>query len=116
MAITLASNNVANSGFIANGNSSDLSGCETLVAAVTGKSIYVERIAVSFGAAINVSLGEDESSSGVDTVLIGPIYGAANSSIELTFQRPLKLAAATALTVDASGAGAATVIVQGYIA
>lgn len=115
MAITLVTNNVAERGFVANGNSSDLSGCETLVAAVTGKSIYIEKIAVSFGAAINVTIGEGESSDGVDTVLVGPIYGAANSSIEMEYTRPIKVTAATALTADASGAGNVTVVVQGYI-
>jgi len=115
MAITLVTNNVAERGFVANGNSADLSGCETLVAAVAGQSIYIERIAVSFGAAITVTIGEGESSDGVDTVLIGPLYGAANSSLELVFTRPIKVTAATALTADASGAGNVTVIVQGYI-
>ena len=115
MAITLVTNNVSERGFVANGNSADLSGCETLVAAVTGKSIYVERVAVSFGAAITVTLGEDESSSGVDTVRIGPIYGAANTTVPLVFSRPIKLTTATALTADGSGAGNVTIVVQGYI-
>lgn len=115
MAITLKSNNVATSGYVANGNSADLSGCETLVAAVAAKSIYIERIAVSFGAEITVTIGEGESSDGVETVLIGPLYGAENTTVELVFNRPVKLTAATALTADASGSGNVTVVVQGYI-
>jgi len=120
------SNSVSSRGFVVNGNTSDLSSCETLVSGVTGKSIYIERVAVSFGAAISVTIGEGEQAAtttttttvapgDVSTVLIGPLYGAENSTVELVFTRPIKLTAATDLTADASGAGNVTVIVQGYI-
>ncbi len=127
MSITLVSNTVAKRGFVVNGNTTDLSGCETLVSGVTGKSIYVERVAVSFGAAITVTIGAGEQTPttttttcdperwDVATTVIGPLYGAANTTIELTFARPIKLAAATDLTADASGSGNVTVVVQGYI-
>lgn len=115
MSITLVSNAVAKRGFVVNGSTSDMSGCETLVSGVSGKNIYVERIVVSFGAAISVSIGEGESSGGVDTVLIGPLYGSANSTIEIVFGRPIKLSTATDLTADASGSGNITVIAHGYI-
>lgn len=115
MAITLVSNGVSTSGFSVNGNSADLSGCETLVAAVTGKSIYIDRLAISFGAAISVTIGAGETTGAVTTVLAGPIYGAANSTVELNFKRPIKLAAATALTADASGAGNVTIVAEGFI-
>ena len=116
MAITLVSNSVLKSGFSVNGNSSDLSGCEELVAAVAGKSIFLTSAALSFGAAINVTLGAGETTGAVTTVVAGPIYGAANSTVVLKFDRPIKLASATALTVDASGAGNVTVIAEGFIA
>ena len=115
MAISLTNDNVDGVGFIANGNSADLSGCETLKAAVTGKSIYVERIYISASGAINYTIGAGETGGAVTTTLLGPIYCAANSNTEMVFTRPIKLVAATALTIDASGAGATTVIVQGYI-
>lgn len=127
MSITLVTNNVAKRGFVVNGNSADLSGCETLVTGVSGKSIYVERVAVSFGAAITVTIGSGETTPttttttcapgrwDVTTILVGPLYGAANTTVELTFTRPIKVAAATDLTVDASGAGDVTIIVQGFI-
>ena len=114
MAITLVSNTIEKHGFVVNGNTADLSSCEELVAAVAGKSIVLERIAVSFGAAITVTVGAGEAANDVVTVLIGPIYGAANSSVELTFTRPIVLAAATALTADASGAGNVTIVAQGH--
>lgn len=115
MAITLVTNNVDKVGFVANGNSADLSGCESLVAAVAGKSIHVEKIHISAGAAINLTIGAGETGGAVTAVVIGPVYMAANSNAKYEFTRPIKLAAATALVVDASGAGAATVTVQGYI-
>jgi hypothetical protein len=115
MAITLKSNSVGSIGFIANGNSGDLSGCETVVAAVTGKSIYVEKIAISSAAAINLTIGEGEAASAVETALIGPIYMAQNSNIQFEFNRKLKLTAAKALTIDASGAGNVTIIAEGVI-
>jgi hypothetical protein len=115
MAITLVSNGVLKSGFSVNGNSADLSGCETLVAAVAGKSICLERLAISFGAAINVTIGAGETTGAVTTVLVGPIYGAENSTVELVFERPIKLAAATALTADASGAGNVTIVADGFV-
>ena len=115
MAITLVSNSVDRHGFLVNGTTADLSGCEQLVAAVTGKKICVERLVVSFGAAITVTVGAGETAGAVTTVLIGPLYGAANTTVELTFTRPIVLAAATALVADASGAGAVTISAQGYI-
>ena len=118
MAITLTNSNVEKAGFIANGNSADLSGCETLKAAVTGKSIYLERLVINSAAAINITIGAGETTGAVTTVLIGPISFAADngkSNIEFVFTRPLKLAAATALVVDASGAGTVTLVAQGFI-
>lgn len=115
MAITLKSNSVGQAGFLANGNSADWSGCETLVAAVTGKSIIVERITINSLTAINYTVGAGETGGAVTAVVLGPIYCAANSTQSVVFPRGLRLAAATALVVDASGAGAATVIAEGRI-
>ena len=115
MGTTLTSNNVGTRGFNANLTSDDLSGCESIVAAVAGKSIYLERVALSFGAAITVTLGAGETGGAVTAVLVGPIYGAANSTVELVFNRQIKLASATALVADASGAGNITIVAQGYI-
>jgi len=116
MAVTKVSNTVDRVGFCVNFNSADLSGCEELIAAVSGKSIYVERLELSFGAAINVTLGAGETGGAVTTILIGPIYGAANGFIPLNFEkRPIKATTATSLTIDASGAGNITGIVSGYI-
>jgi len=113
MAITLRSNNI-NFGFSINGNSADLSGCEELVAAVSGRSIYVERLVISFGAAITISVGAGKTGDALTTLLVGPLYGSAHETVELVFTRPVKLAVSTALCVDASGAGNVTILSQGY--
>lgn len=114
-AVTLVTNNVGTYGFVANANSADYTGCEELVAAVSGKSIYVERVVITSDTATNFTIGAGETGGAVTTVVIGPVYLAANTSISFVFSRPIKLAANTALVVDAAGAGNATVIVQGYI-
>lgn len=116
MAITLVSAQRYRVGFIANGASADLSGCEELVAAPgTGKNIYIESISISSNSAINITIGAGETTGAVTTVLMGPIYFAANSNFERSFKKPLMVAINTSLTVDASGAGNATIIVEGYV-
>ena len=116
MAITLKEHDVDGVGFVANGYSADFSGCESLKAAVTGKSIYVEKVIVNSLTAINYTIGAGETGGAVTAVVLGPIHCAANSTHEIDVSaRPIKLAAATALTIDASGGGAATVVVQGYV-
>ncbi|MFH1616467.1 MAG: hypothetical protein ABIG61_15440 [Planctomycetota bacterium] len=115
MAITLKTNSVSGAGFIANGYSDDWSGCETLVAAVTGKSIYIERIYINAHDAEIFTFGAGETGTAVTTVVLGPLSCSADTVIELVFTRPLFITAATAFVVDATATGDATIIVQGYI-
>lgn len=115
MATVVDSNQPADHGWIVNCRSDDLSGCEELRPAVAGKSHYLESLYVSAGAAITVSVGEGDNAGALTTPRIGPLYMAANSnSGQLVFARPIKMTAATALTVDASGAGNVTVVASGY--
>lgn len=115
MATTVDSNSVAPFGWSVNCRSDDLTGTEELKAAVTGKSHYVESLYVSSGAAITVTIGAGKNAGALATVLCGPFYLAANTNTGLiTFSRPIKLAAATALCVDASGAGNCCIIATGY--
>lgn len=118
MAITAVSSQGYPKGFVANGNSGDASGCETLLAAPgTGLSIYLESVTISCGSAINVTVGSGVDGAGaVETVLIGPVYLAANSTVTVPLTKPIQLAANKALTVDASGAGNVTVVASGYVA
>ena len=115
MAITVATPQPYKHGWIANGNSADLSGGEELKAAPgTGLSLYLEELDISSGAAITITIGAGETAGAVTTVIVGPIYFAANTTHKITFRRPVQLAADTALVVDASGAWNATVLAQGF--
>jgi hypothetical protein len=115
MAITLSTNQPAGAGFLVNGNSGDLSGVEVLVAAVTGKSHHLRMLSVSCAAAINITVGEGDNAGALVTSRIGPLYFAATgaTTVQLVFNPPLKFTAGQAITVDASGAGNATLIAQG---
>ena len=117
MAITLDESNVDGYGFVANGYSADWSSCEIIKAAVAGKSIYLTAITISCVAAITVTIGAGETGGAVTNEVLGPFHFAATSGgpISMVFPKPLKLDAATALTADASGAGAVTIIAQGFV-
>jgi hypothetical protein len=114
MSITVT-NPACKVGFIANGFTANASSCEELVAAVASKKIKVKHLTVNSGAAITITIGEGETTNAVTTALIGPISFAANSSLQWDFNPPMELTAATALTVDASGAGDVCVFAQGVI-
>ena len=117
MAIVITNPAVGKWGFFANGVSADASGVEELVAAVAGKSIYVDHLTISSDSAISISIGEGEAVPGtIDTVLLGPIPFAVNQSMQWTFLNGgMKLTAATSLVVEASGAGNINVFVSGRV-
>lgn len=102
-------------GFIVNGVSADVSACEELQAAVAGKKIKVRHLTINSGAGITITIGAGETTGAVTTALIGPISFAANESMQWDFSPHMELPAATALVVDASGAGAVCVFAQGVI-
>jgi hypothetical protein len=106
----------ATHGFANNAVSADASGCEELVAAVADKSHYITQLEISCVAAITVTIGAGETGGAVTAVLFGPFNFAATSGspISLQFNPPIKVAEATAIVVDASGAGVVQVFVQGY--
>lgn len=116
MAITMNTLTPATRGFANNAISADMSSGEELVAAVTGKSHYLTQLEISCVAAITVTIGEGETGDAVTTVLLGPFNFAAGSGspISLQLNPAIKLTAATSLSIDASGAGAVQVFVQGY--
>jgi len=109
MAVTLNSDQRYPAGFLINANSADLSGGETLLAAVADKNAYLERVWISSGAAITVTIR-----AGAD-VLLGPFYLAASQTIDVVLSRQVQLPAATALTAIASGAGNVTIVAQGVM-
>ncbi len=115
MAITVTNPNVAKSGWIANGTSANLSGCEELKAAPgPGKYLCIRQLVISSAAAISITVGEGETASAVTTALLGPIAFSANQTIPWIFEPAMQLTVNTSLTVDADGAGVVTVFAQGY--
>lgn len=122
MAITVTTPAPAGHGFFLNATTADASGCEELKAApAAGSSIILDHLTINNGAnAISITIGEGETGGAVTTAMIGPIAMAANTSLQWDFGRQaamhgLKLTPATALTVDASGAGAVCIFAFGRV-
>ena len=115
MAIAITTPQPGKFGFIINATSADASGCEELKAAVAGKSIIVDHLTINNTGAQTVTIGEGKTGAAVTTALIGPIAMAANSSMQWDFPSGMVLTAATALTVDASGATAICIFAWGRI-
>jgi len=109
MAVTLTSDQRYPAGFLVNATTADLSGGETLLAAVTGQNAYLERVWISSESALNVTIRAGA------TTLLGPLYLAANQTIDVVLSRQIQLPAATALTAIASGAGNVTIVAQGVV-
>ena len=103
-------------GFIANATSADLSGCEELVAAQAGKFIKISHLSIQSVAAIAITIGAGETGGAVTAALLGPMEFAAGDFRQWQFfPSYLLLPSATALTIDADGAGACWIFIQGYI-
>jgi hypothetical protein len=102
-------------GFIANATLANANGGETILAAVSGKSIKVRHLTINSSDALTVTIGEGITGAGVTTALIGPVALPANGSLQWTFNPLMELTLSTALTCDASGAGNICVFVQGVI-
>lgn len=110
---------LASRGFCTNATGSDVSTGETLVAAVAGKSHYIRSITISCISAITVWI---QDNTGTPVVIVGPIAFAdltATSSVAaspytVTFLEPVKVASGNLIEVDASAAGAVSVVIQGY--
>jgi len=115
MAISVTSP-AAKVGFIRNATSADLSGSETILAAVAGKSIKIRHLTINSDAAITVTIGEGLSGGGaVLVVLIGPVMFAVGQTMQWDFNPLMELTAATALTCDSSAGGNVCIFVQGVI-
>jgi len=104
--------------FIVAATSADASGCEVIKAAPgAGKSIFITHLTLNNGASVLThTIGEGEAVPGtLDTNLLPPLAMAANTSLQWTFNPPLKLTANTLFAIDSSGAGVVSVIVQGFV-
>ena len=97
-------------GFSVNGVSADASGTEELVATPgAGKYLHLRHVTINSGAGITITLLEGASA------ILGPVTYAAGTTLQWNFNPSIKLAANTALNVDASGAGDVMVFVQGFM-
>ncbi len=116
MAKTLTALTPRSHGFANNITSADFSGTEELVPAVAGKSHFITQLEISTVSAIDVTIGAGETASAPTAVLFGPFYFAATSGspISLHFNPAIKVAEATAIVADASGAGPTQIFIQGY--
>lgn len=114
MAITLSSLG-CKQGFIINGSSADVSGCEEILAAVAGKKIKLTSLACNSGATITITIGAGKTGAAVTNVLIGPCSFTAHKTCYLSFNPRLELPINTPLVIDASGAGDVCVLAQGVI-
>lgn len=114
MAITVTSPQADKAGWIKNAISADASGTEEIIAApAAGTSHYIRSISINSAATISVTIGAGETTSAVTAALIGPVNLVAGATANFVFSPAMQVGAATALTVDASGAGAICVVAQG---
>ena len=98
-----------------NGSSADATGCETLKAAPgAGYSLCITRLFILVGAAITVTIGSGANAGSVETVLVGPLGGAAGTYVLDVRDHPVVLAENKALSVDASGAGVVCIYAEGF--
>ncbi|MBN1491207.1 MAG: hypothetical protein JXA69_14940 [Phycisphaerae bacterium] len=116
MAIETTSLQRSGHGFATNATSADASACEVVIAAPgAGYALALTSVVISSAAAINVTVGAGKSDTAVTSPIIGPVYCAANTTVSHVFAEPIRLAENTALTCDASGAGALCIVVEGVV-
>lgn len=99
-------------------NSEDVTGCEEVKAAETGRTHYITKVRFSTDAIADVNIGSGETGGAVTTVHIGPI--PQNAAIDVFYwESPdplamgLRCTADTSITVDATGAGTFWIEVYG---
>ena len=124
MSITAVPLGTVSYGFAINATSADLSACEEILAAPSSGSIVLEQIHITTQVKdMTVTIGAGETTNACTTIIVGPISfnteitaagWAPFGQYSLVFTRPIKLAAVTSLTVDASGAGLIQLFASGY--
>ena len=116
MAITKTASDVASHGWMVSATSVDFSATEELRAAPgSGVSIYLEYISINTISAITITIGEGESGNNVVTIIVQPVlFTTGGGQYAIHFTRPIKLSAATSLTVQSSGAGVVQIVAYGY--
>jgi hypothetical protein len=120
---TPAADTSPDSWWAVNATTPDASACEELLAAgAAGKCHYIELLtinAASLGTAstnATYTIGAGETGGNVTAPIIGPVTMQNHGgNLQFDFRPyPIKVAAATALTLDASTAGAVCVFMKGF--
>jgi hypothetical protein len=95
--------------------STDLSGCEEILAAESGKCHYIQEIILFCASAITISIGGGETTGALTATYLGPLpFAATSSQYKIKFpDEALVVALSTAICIDASGAGNVAGIVRG---
>jgi hypothetical protein len=116
-AFTLTNPSPGKHGWILNGVSADISGCEELKPALPGQSIVIDHITINNGAgAQSITIGEGESGPGsVETALIGPIAMAVNTSLQWDFPQGMVLTVGKSLTADSTSNTAVCIFAWGRV-
>jgi hypothetical protein len=82
----------------------DVTGAETLLAAVTGSCHYIKKIIISCGTnSATISLGADESGNAIVHTYIGPITFSASATHPYTLdfgEQAMKLPVSHTFTID----------------
>ena len=97
--------------------SADASGAEVILAAHASKPYYIEELQITVHGDILVDFGDGESASAVETKalqFVGTAEGCVYPPMDFK-DNPLKLTAAKAITIDASGAGPVSGYVKSYV-
>ncbi len=102
--------------WIKNVRSDDISGTEEILAAGGGGiSHYITKLFINSTDAITITIGAGETGPGsVAAVIMGPISFAAKQTLIWTFEFPIKVAADTSITCDASAGGVVNIFVEGF--
>jgi hypothetical protein len=117
MAITTRALQSDTKGFMVNAHSADASATEELVAAPgSGVALRLTQAIFTCVAAITLTLGEGETGGNVTNRIFGPMNFAATSGSPVVFRpnTPVRLTSNTSLTIEAGGAGAVHVYVEGF--
>ncbi len=97
-------------------SSEDVTGCEEVVAAVSGATHYITDVLIRTDAAMDISLGSGESTDAITTVHLGPAPLDAASGIFIWKAPPgmgLRCTSDTAFTIDSTAAGTLWLEVRG---
>lgn len=100
----------ATESFQATFTSADATTAAIVKAKTAAKKIYITDLIISSASAINIQLQDD-----APTVLMEQVYFPANSIFSKSFKTPLVVDTNKDLNVIASGAGAISVTVTGYV-